>query len=132
MRSTMLHRGRVAALFVLTVTALGLSGCGDDSGYGDAGPVPTEPTISQASVDELCGILDGQQGTWKALGPRVARVAFTGAMKLWTVQDTTANAALSWNRHIVDTVTTQTCPVVRDDTLVVLDVPDLKAALGGF
>ncbi|MFI5498506.1 hypothetical protein ACIA5E_05515 [Nocardia asteroides] len=133
MRSTMTHRARsTGLLLVLATTALGISGCGNDSGYDDAGPTPTEPTISQPSVDELCGILDGQKGTWHALGPRVARVAFTGAMKLWTVQDTVANSAISWNRHIVDTVTTQTCPVVRDETLVVLDVPDLKTALGGF
>lgn len=133
MRSTMSRRGRTAGvLLVLTATTLGLSGCGGDSGYEIVGPAPAEPTISQASVDELCGILDGQKGTWKALGPPVARVAFTGAMKLWTVQDPVANAAISWNRHIVDTVTTRTCPEVRTATLKVLDQPDLKTAIGGF
>ncbi|MFD3460293.1 hypothetical protein ACFWVM_11315 [Nocardia fluminea] len=125
---------RRAAGFALTLTAavFGLTGCGGDSGYQTQPPQPTEPTISQASVDELCGILDGQKGTWKALGPRVARVAFTGAMKLWTVNDTVANAAIAYNRNIVDTVTIDTCPRVRDATLASLDVPDLKVALGGF
>ncbi|WP_446222869.1 hypothetical protein ACTWPB_24385 [Nocardia sp. IBHARD005] len=117
---------------VLAAAALGLTGCGKDSGYQTQPYQPTEPTISQASVQELCGILDGQKGTWKALGPKVARVAFTGAMKLWTVNDTVANAAISFNRRIVDTVTIRTCPRVRDATVKVLDVPDLKAALGGF
>ncbi|MGY0499979.1 hypothetical protein ACWZHB_15950 [Nocardia sp. FBN12] len=116
---------------VLSAAALGLTGCGE-SGYETQPPHPTEPTISQASVQELCGILDGQKGTWKALGPPVARVAFTGAMKLWTVNDTVANAAISYNRRIVDTVTIRTCPQVRDATMKSLDVPDLKAALGGF
>ncbi|MFE6921343.1 hypothetical protein ACFVAV_09890 [Nocardia sp. NPDC057663] len=133
MRSIVSRRGRVAGvLLVLAAATLGPSGCGNDSGYDDVGPTPTEPTISQASVDELCGILGGQKGTWKALGPQVARVAFTGAMELWTVQDPVANAAIAWNRHIVDTVTTRTCPEVRTDTLTVLDLPDLKTAIGGF
>ncbi|WP_410872343.1 hypothetical protein [Nocardia sp. A7] len=116
----------------LVAATLGLSGCGKESGYQTQPPQPTEPTISQASVQDLCGILDGQKGTWKALGPRVARVAFTGAVRLWTVNDTVANAAISYNRRIVDTVTIRTCPQVRDATVKALDVPDLKAALGGF
>ncbi|MFE3543357.1 hypothetical protein ACFXK0_10315 [Nocardia sp. NPDC059177] len=123
---------RYALVLALAAAALGLSGCGEESGYETEPPAPSEPTISPASVEELCGILDGQKGTWKALGPPVARVAFTGAMRLWTVQDTVANAALSYNRDIVDIVTVRTCPVVRDHMLTVLAIPDLRAALGGF
>lgn len=125
---------RRAAGFALALTAaaLGLTGCGNDSGYQTQPPYPTEPTIAQDSVQELCGILDGQKGTWKALGPQVARVGFTGAVRLWTVNDTVANAAISYNRRIVDTVTLRTCPQVRDATIASLDVPDLKTALGGF
>ncbi|MGW4631890.1 hypothetical protein [Nocardia sp. NPDC004415] len=129
MRSTAPRYGLV---LVLAAAALGLTGCGKESGYETEPPAPTEPAISQASVDELCGILGGQRGTWRALGPEVARVAFTGAMKLWTVQDTVANAALSYNRNVVDTVTDRTCPVIRADTLAVLAVPTLRTALGGF
>ena len=53
-------------------------------------------------------------------------------MTLWTVNDTVANAAIAYNRNIVDTVTIDTCPRVREATLASLDVPDLKVALGGF
>ncbi|TCJ95232.1 hypothetical protein [Nocardia alba] len=131
MISTTPRRAAGLAL-MLTGAALGLTGCGGNSGYQTQPPQPTEPTISQASVRELCGILDGQKGTWKALGPQVARVAFTGAIRLWTVNDTVANAAIAYNRHIVDTVTIQTCPRVRDATLASLEVPDIEVALGGF
>ncbi|MFD3744285.1 hypothetical protein [Nocardia sp. NPDC058633] len=127
-----LPRRSAGLVLVLAAASLGLTGCGNDSGYQTEPPFPTEPTISQGSVEQLCGILDGQKGTWKALGPRVARVAFTGAVRLWTVNDTVANAAISYDRHIVDTVTIRTCPRVRDATVESLDVPDLKTALGGF
>ncbi|MFC4128824.1 hypothetical protein [Nocardia rhizosphaerae] len=125
------RRGPTTGVLLAVAAASGLSGCGGDSGY-EQGPAPTEPTISQATVDELCGILDTQQGTWHAIGPPVARVAFLGAMRLWAVRDLTANAAISYDNGIVDTVTIRSCPEVRTDTLAVLDVPDIRTALGGF
>lgn len=133
MRSTVPRRRRVTGtLLVLTVTALGLSGCGRDSGYETEPPHPSEPVLAQETVNDLCGILDAQKGTWRAIGPSVAQVAFIGAMRLWTVRDGTANAAISYNRSIVDIVTDQTCPEVREATLDVLDQPDLRTALAGF
>ncbi|KAF0847335.1 hypothetical protein [Nocardia caishijiensis] len=130
MRST--KRRHAAALLLLPVAAtLTLAGCGGDSGY-ETGPEPTEPTMSQPTVDSLCSILDSQQGTWKALGPEVGRVAFNGVMRLWALRDTTANAAISYDRYVVDDVTGRSCPEVRTDTLAVLDYPDMKTALNGF
>ncbi|MGM7643678.1 hypothetical protein ACSVDM_02155 [Nocardia sp. JW2] len=129
MRST--RRRHAATLLLLPVAGITLAGCGGDSGY-ETGPEPIEPTISQPTVDSLCSILDAQQGTWKALGPEVAHVAFSGAMTLWTQRDTTANAAIAYDRYIVDTVTQRSCPEVRRETLAVIDYPDLKTALNGF
>ncbi|MDO3646827.1 hypothetical protein [Nocardia mangyaensis] len=132
MRSTTPHRGRITGVLLVLAVTLGLSGCGDDSGYQTQEPQPSEPTISQETVNDLCGILDAQKGTWKAIGPPVARVAFLGSVRLWTVRDGVAGAAIAYDPHIVDTVTERTCPEVRTATLVVLDQPDMKTAIAGF
>ncbi|MFD3508255.1 hypothetical protein [Nocardia sp. NPDC058666] len=116
---------------VLSAAALGLTGCGKEGFQTE--PVPAPPTtISVVAADRLCGIFDAQKGTWKALGPQVAQVAFTGVMKLWTIDDTVAGAAVAYNRRIVDTATMRACPRVRSAVLKALEVPDLRAALGGF
>ncbi|MFD3706195.1 hypothetical protein ACFWUP_23900 [Nocardia sp. NPDC058658] len=124
------HRATGLAL-VLTAAALGLTGCGKE-GY-QTEPVPPPPTtISAEAAGRLCGILDGQKGTWKSLGPQVAQVAFTGVMNLWTIDDTVAGAAVAYNRDLVDTATTRACPQVRSAVLKTLGVPEFRAALGGF
>ncbi|MFE1592336.1 hypothetical protein [Nocardia sp. NPDC058705] len=118
-------------VLVLTAAALGLTGCGKEGFQTEPVPPPVT-TVSAAAAGELCGILDGQKGTWKALGPQVAQVAFTGVMNLWTIDDTVAGAAVAHDRRIVDTTTTRACPQVRSAVLKVLGVPDLRSALGGF
>ncbi|MFC6012320.1 hypothetical protein [Nocardia lasii] len=124
------HR-RAKVAVVVAVAALGLTGCGR-GGY-QTEPVPAPPTtISPAAVGELCSIFNTQKGTWKALGPQVAQVAFTGVMRLWTIQDTVAGAAVAYNRNIVDTATSRACPRVRTAVLGVLDVASLRVALNGF
>ncbi|MFC4373729.1 hypothetical protein ACFO5K_06405 [Nocardia halotolerans] len=128
MRST---RRRQAAVLLLVPAVLALAGCGN-SGYETEDPPATVTTVSQPTVRELCGMLDSQKGTWRALGPEVANVAFLGAVRLWTVRDTAANAAIAHDSRIVDTVTGRSCPEVRSDTLAVLDVVDLETALIGF
>ncbi|GGK38514.1 hypothetical protein [Nocardia camponoti] len=136
MRSTPLRwdkSRRQAAAMSLTAVVLmsGLAGCAK-KGFETEPPAPTEPVISTASVNEVCGIFAGQKGTWKAIGPSVARVAFLGAVRLWTTLDLTANAAIAYNRGIVDERTSEQCPEVRAATLSVLNVSKLETVLNAF
>ncbi|MGI5219635.1 hypothetical protein [Nocardia sp. CA-290969] len=67
--------------------------------------------------------------TW---GPVAARVAFNGTVQNWAARNDGLNDEVLQDTGLVDTVTTQTCPDVRDRALEALDAETLAAALAGF
>ncbi|WP_228787179.1 hypothetical protein [Nocardia farcinica] len=91
----------------------------------------TEAVTPQAA-QQLCDMIQSELDNWRGQGATVAKVSFNGTVQNWAARNDGLNDDVIRDRTIVDTVTTQTCPDVRQQTLEVLEVPDLASALVGF
>ncbi|APE38387.1 hypothetical protein BOX37_15830 [Nocardia mangyaensis] len=69
---------------------------------------------------------------WRTQGTAVAKVSFNGTVHNWAARSGGINAAVTRNRAVIDTVTSQHCPEVRERAIQILEVPDLASALAGF
>lgn len=142
------HHNRKTRLALLTAALLAgaiATGCSDNDDNGSAAPPTTNllPTVTTSSEEEddtvtpeaarqLCDMIGTEIDNWQDQGPIVARVGFNGTVQNWAARNDGLNDEVIADNSIVDTVTTQTCPDVRNQALGVLDVPDLASALAGF
>ncbi|MFE3446147.1 hypothetical protein ACFXNW_24225 [Nocardia sp. NPDC059180] len=93
---------------------------------------PAVDEVSPAAADQLCDMMRADIGTWQDQGSTVARVTFNGTVHNWAAQNEGINVVIIRDRSIVDTVTIQNCPEVRDQALDALDLSDLASGLAGF
>lgn len=134
------------------LTGAALTGCTDDDGSTDTTTTPSisveittpdsEPTtgatdseapvISAEAAKQLCDMIEPEIDNWREQGPTVAKVTFNGTVQNWAARNEGLNDDVIRNKGIVDEVTTQTCPEVRDQALEVLEVSELADALLGF
>ncbi|MGY0499149.1 hypothetical protein ACWZHB_11695 [Nocardia sp. FBN12] len=121
---------RGAALIGLLMVA----GCATSTEAPDPGLPPSAanaPEISDEAADHLCEMMAPELDNWRAQGSTVARVSFNATVQNWAVRSGGINVAVARNREVIDTVTTQHCPDVREQAVQALDVPDLASALAG-
>lgn len=127
-----------------------LVGCGDDDGSDPAPRTPDMPTITMTTpgamtspggdedtvtpqaAQQLCDMIEPELDNWRDQGPTVAKVSFNGTVQNWAARNEGLNDEVIRDNSIVDTVTTQTCPEVRQQAIEILEVPDLASALAGW
>ncbi|WP_040835003.1 hypothetical protein [Nocardia brevicatena] len=143
------HSNRTPRLALLTAALLVgaiATGCSDNNDNGSeaapstSNPLPTltmspeaeDDTITPEASRQLCDMIGTEIDNWHDQGPIVARVSFNGTVQNWAARNNGLNDEVIADNSIIDTVTTQTCPDVRNQALGVLDVPDLASALVGF
>lgn len=143
------HPNRTTRLALLTAALLVgtiATGCSENDNNGsEAAPSTTNPlstvttspeaeddTITPEASRQLCDMIGTEIDNWHDQGPIMARVSFNGTVQNWAARNNGLNDEIIADNSIVDTVTTQTCPDVRNQALGALDVPDLASALVGF
>lgn len=135
------------------VTGAALTGCADDNGTDttttpsvsvevttpetetetETDTTETEtPVISPEAAQQLCDMIQSDLDNWRDQGPTLAKVTFNGTVQNWAARNEGLNDDVIRDKTIVDTVTTQTCPDVRQQALEALDVTELSSALLGF
>ncbi|MFD4439431.1 hypothetical protein ACFWPK_06590 [Nocardia sp. NPDC058519] len=118
----------------MLVGLLVVAGCATSTEAPDPGLPPSTsgaPEISDDAAGHLCEIMAPDLDSWRAQGTRLARVSFNATVQNWAARNGGINVAVARNREVIDTVTQQHCPDVREQTMQVLDVPDLASALAG-
>ncbi|MFC6010390.1 hypothetical protein [Nocardia lasii] len=113
---------------------LAVSACATSTEAPEPGLPPSSaaaPEISDAAAQHLCEMIAPDIDNWRAQGTTLGRVTFNGTVQNWAARNGGVNVAVARNREVIDTVTQQHCPQVRDQVLQVLEVPDLASALAG-
>lgn len=116
------------------IALLLVGGCATSTEAPDPGLPPSPsgaPEVSDEAAEHLCEMMAPDVDNWRAQGVTVARVSFNGTVQNWAVRSGGINVAVARNREVVDTVTQQHCPDVREQAMQALDVPDLASALAG-
>ncbi|MFD6161127.1 hypothetical protein ACFWF7_13875 [Nocardia sp. NPDC060256] len=88
--------------------------------------------ISAAAAKQLCDMMRPDIDKWRTDGAAVGRVSFNGTVHDWAARNGGLNGAVLKDRGVVDQITTQHCPDVRQQALGALDTDDLASALVGF
>lgn len=136
------------------MTGAALTGCSDNDGGNDTTATPSisvemttpesrsttqtsttrseAPAISPEAAQQLCDMIEPEIDNWREQGPTVAKVTFNGTVQNWAARNNGLNDDVIRDKSIIDQVTTQTCPQVRQQALEVLEVPELADALLGF
>lgn len=139
------RRTRNVAAVGLGLAAL-LAGCTGNSGGGgtdqaeptttSTGSAPTatpqaNPLNNSDAATKLCDALRRELGQWEMQTPTPNRVAFNVTLMQWAFDagGINGNLKLVGNKPVVDQLTTQACPDVRNQTLTALNVPTLAAAV---
>ncbi|MFI2283421.1 hypothetical protein [Nocardia beijingensis] len=94
--------------------------------------VPDTDQITAEAAKQLCDMMGADIDTWRSQGATVAKVTFNGTVHNWAARNGGLNDVVVTDRGTIDTITTQTCPQVREQALEALGVPDLASALAGF
>ncbi|MEV6558702.1 hypothetical protein AB0M22_23525 [Nocardia sp. NPDC051756] len=88
--------------------------------------------ISSAAAKQLCDMMRPDLDKWRTEGAALGRVAFNGTVHNWAARNGGLNDTVLRDRGVVDQITTQNCPDVRQQALEALDTSDLASALVGF
>ncbi|MFI9503947.1 hypothetical protein [Nocardia sp. NPDC052566] len=143
---------RVAALAAMAAGALLLTGCaGDDNPLLPTTPtserpditltftsaptakdVPDPDQVTPQAAQKLCDMLRPEVGKWRGEAPGVGKLAFNASVHEWAARSGGLNDLIVKDRGIVDTLTTQHCPDVRQQVLDALRIDDLASGLAGF
>ncbi|MEU8894428.1 hypothetical protein [Nocardia sp. NPDC048505] len=136
-RSTLLAAGLCAAAALTACAApgdpqpAGTNAPSTSSAQGSkttAAPTTTLE-ISDASATQLCELIKPELSSWRVQGPTVGKIGLNALVHQWGLQQGGINGHILHDKSIVDTVTTKTCPDVRQQTIEALELPNLAAGL---
>ncbi|MFF3223984.1 hypothetical protein ACFYV7_14420 [Nocardia suismassiliense] len=88
--------------------------------------------VSDAAAKQLCDMMRPDIDKWRTEGAALGRVAFNGTVHNWAARNGGLNDTVLKDNGVIDKITTQHCPDVRQQALEVLDTSDLAGALAGF
>ncbi|WP_378730977.1 hypothetical protein [Nocardia brasiliensis] len=88
--------------------------------------------VSPAAAKQLCDMMSPEIDKWRTEGAALGRVAFNGTVHNWAARNGGLNDTVLKDRSVIDKITTQACPDVRQQAIDVLDSADLASALAGF
>ncbi|WP_433714093.1 hypothetical protein ACQP2U_08075 [Nocardia sp. CA-084685] len=133
---------------LLAVGALGLAaltGCSDNNDNHDGVMTSTLPTTSRPTsatstapditpqaTRQLCDMIGTEIDNWRDQGTTIAKVSFNGTVQDWAARNDSLNDDVIRDKTIIDRITVQTCPDVRQRALDVLHTDNLADALIGF
>ncbi|WP_330232160.1 hypothetical protein OHA40_06510 [Nocardia sp. NBC_00508] len=139
-RSTLLIAGVFAAA--------ALTACGSDSSPAPTGSAssttasataapgttpgrttPASPEITPAAAKNLCDMMRPELSNWRVQGPTLGKIGLNAMVHEWALTNGAINAAVLADKPIIDRVTTQSCPDVRQQAIEALAIPDLASGL---
>ncbi|WP_072802355.1 hypothetical protein [Rhodococcoides yunnanense] len=88
--------------------------------------------ITDQQKQQLCTDLGEQLQEWRIQGPTLGRGGLNIVVQTWAAQSGAINLQVVQNRAIVDDITIENCPDVREEAMRSLDIPDLASGLVGF
>lgn len=88
--------------------------------------------LTGAAAKQLCDMMRPDLDKWRTEGAALGRVAFNGTVHNWAARNGGLNDTVLKDRGVIDQITTQNCPDVRQQALEALDTSDLASALVGF
>lgn len=124
--------------------AVVLTACGSG---GEAGPESTTADSSTTSSSEtsavpgtplevpataaknLCDMMRPELSNWRIQGPTIGRVGLNAMVHEWALTNGAINARVLADKPVVDRVTTEVCPDVRQQAIEALNLPDLASGL---
>lgn len=125
--------------------AVALTACGSG---GEAGPastttgsstvtssaetsaVPGTPLqVPATAAKNLCDMMRPELSNWRIQGPTIGRVGLNAMVHEWALTNGGINARVLADKPVVDRVTTETCPDVRQQAIEALNLPDLASGL---
>src|SRR5690606_11505552 len=86
------------------------------------------PAVSDAAAQNLCDQIRHELSNFRVQGPTLGRVGMNLIVHPWGLQN---GIDVLNNKSVVDTVTTATCPEVRQAANEALDVPDRATVIVG-
>ncbi|TCN51742.1 hypothetical protein EV641_109132 [Rhodococcus sp. SMB37] len=95
-------------------------------------PVQAPGGVTEAQAADLCTRIEGQLQSWRTYTPSVGKGGLNILVGEWGAANGIDLIALAGDRARVDTITSEQCSQVRDETLTALQIPDLASALVGF
>jgi hypothetical protein len=97
-----------------------------------SGGAPNTDQITSAAATQLCDMMQPEVGKWRDEGNVLAKISFNGTVHNWAARNGGLNDVVITDRKIIDTITLEHCPDVRQQVLDALNIPDLASGLAGF
>ncbi|MCP2278775.1 hypothetical protein [Nocardia amikacinitolerans] len=134
----------VAAFAAATLAACGTNGNPEPTGStGSTTSAPTSatttaqatgtqkptPTVTDAAATQLCDAIRPELSNFRVQGPTLGRVGLNLIVHPWGLQN---GIDVLGNKAVVDTVTTKSCPDVRQQAIEALQTPDLASIIVGL
>ncbi|WP_040789927.1 hypothetical protein [Nocardia paucivorans] len=129
---------------VCGVAALAACGSGSDTGAESTTAAPgtgvssspqtssapeTSAQVSEQAARNLCDMMRPELSNWRVQGPTIGRVGLNAMVHEWALTNGAINGQVLADKPLVDRVTTEACPDVRQEAIEALDLPDLASGL---
>ncbi|MEV6280438.1 hypothetical protein [Nocardia sp. NPDC051832] len=85
--------------------------------------------ISDASATQLCELIKPELSSWRVQGPTIGKIGLNALVHQWGIQQGGINGHILQDKSIIDTVTTKSCPDVRQQAIEALGLPNLAAGI---
>ncbi|WP_054813316.1 hypothetical protein [Nocardia arizonensis] len=99
------------------------------TGAQPTGARTTPPQVTSAAATALCDAIRPELSNFRVQGPTLGRIGLNLIVHPWGVQN---GIDVLGNKAVVDTVTAESCPDVRRQTLEALSTPDLATVIVGL